>query len=288
MSKDDVKGLVKRFSERLAAAPPAAGGLDESAGAGAQDGNDLRDRLKGVDGKKPDAEKPGAKVDEFYIGEDDDSRTLWVDVDAHGLRRKVYEKCVLESFAVPYGESSRIRGPPTTMHTMQYLLENGGDPRLWLEVFRTSKGIARSDRVWHELNVLVDMFWYGRMVDQLNLPALICFEVLSRRILAMIEAYSDPQRVNWSTSRFYTGTAGLDDAAPPEMRTFVSRSARELQDMEATRQRISTLAGKQSAGQGAGDGGGGDGGGAEGGGRGGGKGGRGRGGRTRAPPGPKP
>ena len=26
VSKDDVKGLVKRFSERLAAAPPAAGG----------------------------------------------------------------------------------------------------------------------------------------------------------------------------------------------------------------------------------------------------------------------
>ena len=136
--------------------------------------------------------------------------------------------------------------------------------------------------------MLVDVFWYGSMVDQLNFPALICFEVLSRRILAMIEAYSDPQRVNWSTSRFYTGTAGLDDAAPPEMRTFVSRSARELQDMEATRQRSSNLAGKQGAGQDAGDDGGGDRGGAEGGGRGGGKRGRGRGGRTRAPPGPKP
>ena len=135
-------------------------------------------------------------ADEFYIGQDDDSRTLWVDVDAHGLRRKGYEKCVLESFTVPYGESSRIRGPPTTMHVLQYFIENGGDPRLWLEIFRQSKNILRTDRIWHELVVITDLFWYASMVDQLNCPGCVCFEVLARRTLAIIEAYSDPSRVS--------------------------------------------------------------------------------------------
>ena len=176
-----------------------------------------------------------------------------MDVDAHGLRRKTYEKCILESYAVPYGDSSRIRGPATTLHSMNYFLENGGDPRLWLEVFRGSKNIARTDRVWHELTVLVDMFWYGAMVDQLNLPGLVCFEVLSRRLLAIIEAYSDPSRVNWASSKFYTGAAGLDDAAPAEMRSYVSRAAREMQDLEATRHRAQGPGGKSGGGGNDGD-----------------------------------
>ena len=141
--------------------------------------------------------------------------------------------------------------------------------------------------MWHELSVLAEVFWYGAMVDQLNLPGLICFEVLSRRLLAVIEAYADPSRVNWSSSKFFTGSAGLDDAAPTEMRTFVSKAARELQDLEATRQRGQTLAHKQG-GAAADDGGDGeDDGAAAGNGRGRGKKG-GRAGRQRAPPGPKP
>ena len=42
------------------------------------------------------------------------------------------------------------------------------------------------------------MFWYASMVDQLNVPACVCFEVLSRRLLAIIEVYCDPRNVNWS------------------------------------------------------------------------------------------
>ena len=281
VNRADCKGLVKRFIARLGHADPAA--KDAVVDLRRLEKEDLRARLGGVDGPKP-VEPAAVKAD--AVDEDDDSRTLWVDVDAHGLRRKSFEKCILESYAVPYGDSSRIRGPPTTLHTMNYFFENGGDPRLWLEVFRGSKGISRTDRVWHELSTLVEVFWHGAMVDQLNLPGLVCFEVLSRRLLAMIEAYADPNRVNWAASKFYTGAAGLDDAAPTEMRTFVSKAARELQDLEATRQRGQTLAGRASGATD--DGGDGDDDGAAAG-KGSGKkrgGGRG-GGKFRTPPGPK-
>ena len=130
------------------------------------------------------------------------------------------------------------------------LLENGADPKLWLEVFRTSKAISRTDRVWHELPVLVEVFWYGAMVDQLSLPGLVCFEVVSRRLLACIEAYTDPTHVMRSASRFHTGSQGLDNAAPAEMRTYISQAARELQDLEATRNRTGVLASMSGGGGG--------------------------------------
>ena len=44
--------------------------------------------------------------------------------------------------------------------------------------------------------------------------------------MAIIEAYSDPNRDNWSSSKFYTGASGLDDAAPAVMKTYVSQAAR--------------------------------------------------------------
>ena len=94
------------------------------------------------------------------------------------------------------------------------------------------------------------------MADQLTCPGCVYFEVLAHRTLAIIEAYSDPSRVCWNASRFYTGSQGLDDAGPAEMRTFVSRSARELQDLEATRNRTAYLVAKpggSSADDGGGD-----------------------------------
>lgn len=84
------------------------------------DDADLRSRLAGADGKKPDGGKPGPKADELSFGDADDSRTLLVDIDAHGLTRKPCEKCVLESYAGAYDDSSRTRGPPTTLHSMNY------------------------------------------------------------------------------------------------------------------------------------------------------------------------
>ena len=111
--------------------------------------------------------------------------------------------------------------------------------------------------------------------------------MLARRTLAIIEAYSDPSRVSWNASLFNTGSQGLDDAAPAEMRTFVSRSAPELQDLEATRNCTANLVAKPN-GSSADNGGGDDGdGGGKGGGRSRGKK-PGRGARTRVQPGPGP
>ena len=146
VEKKCLKDVVGNVVARLEAADAPAGGKGDAA-----DG-DLRQRIEGADGAgaakaKAKAANRGMADAPDGAPDDDDSRTLWVDVDGHGLRRKSFENAVLESYAVPYGESSRIRGPPTTMHVLQYLFKNGGDPRLWLELFRQLKNMSRTDRI---------------------------------------------------------------------------------------------------------------------------------------------
>ena len=106
----------------------------------------------------------------------------------------------------------------------------------------------------------MDVFYFGSMVDQVNCPGLVCFESASRRLLSIIDAYRDPHRINWNAARFYTGSTGLDDAAPTEMRAFVTRSVKDFNDVEAMRTRTSQAGGgDDSAAAAAGGDGGGDG-----------------------------
>ena len=126
--------------------------------------------------------------------------------------------------------------------------ENGGDPLLWLELSWPVQRIAQGNRAIHELRVLCGAFRYGGMVDHLGLPGCICFEEPSGQVLAVIKAYSDPNHMNWSASRFYTGSDGLNDADPAEMHVIVAWSFGELQVLDATQKRscgLSSLPGSE-------------------------------------------
>eukprot|EP00959_Pyramimonas_sp_CCMP1952_P394542 8266790-Pyramimonas_sp.AAC.1 len=58
----------------------------------------------------------------------------------------------------------------------------------------------------HELTCLVAMMFYAPTLDQLNAPALASFEVLARRLQAILDAYKIPGRApNWQMARFYSG-----------------------------------------------------------------------------------
>ena len=62
----------------------------------------------------------------------------------------------------------------------RYMLENGGDPRRWIDQFKRSKRIDDSDRMMWELRPIIDVFYYGGIVDQINMASLASFDVLSR------------------------------------------------------------------------------------------------------------
>ena len=75
------------------------------------------------------------------------------------------------------------------------------DPRTWLEKWRLTKRLELDDRVMHELNTLIDAIRSGGMYDCLNMPSLLSFEILVRRICQVTDTYSLPGRISWANSK---------------------------------------------------------------------------------------
>ena len=220
---------------RVDAGPDAGVGAEPAAGThdgSALDAGDLRRRLRGAD------DSAAAAVDHVKEEDQDDCRTLWVDTDTHGLRRKTWENILNESYHAPFSEHTHIRGPATVHSTLRYMCENGGDPRRWFDEFKRVKRIEANDRVVWEMRPLVECFYYAGSVDQLNMPALASFEILSRRLLGIIDAYAgDGQKPNWKIAGHISGGVGLDDAMSLEMRNYVQRTVKERNDLEVARRR---------------------------------------------------
>ena len=94
----------------------------------------------------------------------------------------------------------------------------------------------------HELTALVDAFQAGGSFDCLNLPSLLCFEILARRIYQVTDAYSVPGRISWANSKYFKGTTSVDDIVPQEMRSYVNRESRTEVELAAARARQQSLA----------------------------------------------
>ena len=115
--------------------------------------------------------------------------------------------------------------------------EDGGNPRLWLDMGRLDKGISSSEGAYRQLSALLEAFYGAGTFDQANMPTLVAYEVLARRVQNIIDACAqDPQQPVLSNARFSDiGTAA--DLMAPELLHYVARRAREEAEVEATRTR---------------------------------------------------
>lgn len=160
-----------------------------------------------LDRLKPDASPKGAgKEDE----EDGEIRTLWVDYDEHSERYKRWRDLCKE-ISCPVMEEKPLEGPLTTLHLAKHMEKHGGDPRLWLQMWCRTKHIDLRDRTYHELKVLRDVLYFAGTFDQLNLPALMSIETVSRRIQAIADAYTNPDKPSWANANVFAGQGALDD-----------------------------------------------------------------------------
>ena len=159
----------------------------------------------------------------------EDARTLWIDRDPQGERHKDWRLVVYESTEERHADSP-LEGPVSTLALAKHMLRCGGDPRLWLATFLREKGIGASDRVAHELKVLTDTLQVAGCFDQVNVGALVCLEVVCRRIQTITDAYSGSGKPNWARARFFGGTSGIDDSVMPGLRNYVTRRARESRE----------------------------------------------------------
>ena len=129
--------------------------------------------------------------------------------------------------------------------------KNGGDPRLWLQLFEADKGIKRSDRIHHELATLVDALYYAGSVDCLNLGGLLCLEVIVRRLESIVEALRDGQdNANWGTAKYLAGRRSAMDCVSAGLRSWASSQVQNEVRVQSYRTRARGLTGP---GGGAGD-----------------------------------
>ena len=81
----------------------------------------------------------------------------------------------------------------------------------------------------------------------MNLPSLLSFEILARRIFQVTDAHAVPGRVSWANSKYFKGTTSVDDIVPQEMRSYVHRESRAEVELAAARARQQGLAGGAAA-----------------------------------------
>jgi hypothetical protein len=198
---------------------------------------ELRNRLLGKKMPELRAEE-GVSVKE----ESTEVRTLWVDYDAHGERHKAWREVVRESSSQVYPDFP-LDGPSTCLHLIRHIERTGGDPRLWLQIWLRTKKIEETDRVAHEMKVLVDALYFGGIYDQLNLPALVCIEVVCRRLQLIVEAYANPARPSWENARLYASQASAEEVISPAFRSWAAKKNKEEAEIASARTKARDLRG---------------------------------------------
>ena len=171
-----------------------------------------------------------------------DVRTLWVDYDSHGERYKVWKDVCSESFT-PVQDSKPIDGPCTALHLLKHTLHQGGDPRLWMQLWARAKHLEPTDRTFHEMKMLTEVLFLAGTYDQVNIPSLMSMEVVCRRIQAIVDAYMNPAKPSWENAKIFTGQSSPEDIVSPVFKTYaVKRNKEELELLQA-RQKVRELRG---------------------------------------------
>ena len=116
---------------------------------------------------------------------------------------------------------------------------------MWLSQWTQSKKIEQSDRVFHEVKTLVEIFQAAGAYDQLNVGGVVCIEVCCRRLMGIIDAYKHVPHAkpSWDSMRFFEGHDTVDDGISTELMQFVTKKAKEETDIEGARQRARAVRG---------------------------------------------
>ena len=177
-----------------------------------------------------------------------DLRVLYVYVDRDNTetRYKDWRKVVLESKTVTYADVP-LQGPLSALNWCRHTHRFGGNPRLWFTEFARAKSIQSTDRVYHEVSTLVDAIYHAGTYDQYNLGCSICVEVLARRIQSIVDAYSNPGRIDFTQARHFIGSGSLEDAIDPALRDFVARKSKDEAEIQNARDKARQLSGPVAA-----------------------------------------
>jgi hypothetical protein len=216
----------------------------------------MREQLPDLDGLSPAFKLDGPAEREQAERVDgqtpEDVRTLWVDYDSQGERNKDWREVVNESRVNRYRDNP-LDGPPCCLSVCKHMLRVGGDPRQWLSAWIREKKLDSGDRVCHELRTLIEVLYLGGVYDQLNVGSVLCLEAASRRVQAIVEAYSvSSVKPQWSLAKYFTGEINAEDGLCKELRSHATKLAKEEYDLQAARTKSRGVPGSSADGDGGG------------------------------------
>eukprot|EP00929_Paragymnodinium_shiwhaense_P055544 TRINITY_DN27826_c0_g1_i1.p1 TRINITY_DN27826_c0_g1~~TRINITY_DN27826_c0_g1_i1.p1 ORF type:complete len:463 (+),score=96.94 TRINITY_DN27826_c0_g1_i1:88-1476(+) len=176
-----------------------------------------------------------------------DVRTLEVSYDGQGARYKEWRAVCVETHEEPFIDWP-VDGPRTVVDFAKHMEKHGRTPTGWLERWCADKGIQKSDRVYHEVRNLAEVFEFAGVYDCLNVGSMGCLELLVRRWQTILEAYEvNPTRPNWDNARYFSGLGSSVDGIVPSLKTYVAKKAKEDADVEKARQKVRELKGAGAA-----------------------------------------
>ena len=144
-----------------------------------------------------------------------------------------------------------FQGRPLRVPSAERCFRTGSDPKRWFAEWAKELSIGRKDRAWHEMHTLIDIFCQAGRHDQLNMGALACMVLVSRRFPQFTEACAHGADAdNCPSAKHFSGSSSLD-LVPPQMRSHASRLSRQEAELEHLRARAETHAAGASSGVGA-------------------------------------
>jgi hypothetical protein len=89
-------------------------------------------------------------------------------------------------------------------------------------------GVAETDRVRHEHQILCEVLQTAMVYDQLEVSALCCFELLCRRLQLIEEAYSsNPKTPSFDGQSHFMGQGKRQVAIAPALSAHVASELRD-------------------------------------------------------------
>ena len=207
------RGSVARFSPMARVAAP--GSVEEG---GAVAG------LAGSAGPRVKLTKE-AGVEESVRKDDGDIRTLAVEYDSSGRRRRDWRSAAsaVKECSLPDWPMS---GPRSVLWLSSFFVSLS--PSQWLKCHLQAEGWSPTDRSVQELCVIAEVLEMAAQYDQLNLGALACMERLCRRWQAVLEAHlHGPSQFDHAAAGTFYGTGSSRACGAPLLR---AHAAKEMKD----------------------------------------------------------
>jgi hypothetical protein len=152
-----------------------------------------------------------------------DARVCPVRFDERGERYRQYGEAV-SMLLEPAWHDWPIKGPRTVRWLAKYIKDMGITPKLRTARFLTDAKVADTDRVKHEHSTLMEILEWAMVYDQLDVSALSCFELLSRRVQLLEEAYAaNPKAPRFEGGEYFQGLGRRNAAVDPALTQYVAQ-----------------------------------------------------------------